>query len=261
MSDGEVAVRGDEVQSMPMMKGVSREEVTIEPDGTHTGPAVKRIDIDTDEVTVYCPCGHYVARLDPTELVLQRHSHLRGITAGVPTMSDTEPAIQRVFPVNPDTNRERKCAICGYRVVSRYLLAANESHAQAKREEMADNPDANGMCGDCLAGYIANDGFRLTRDDDHRHRAAGISLPAMGFEVNGDLPPAGEQYSHDAFEPGMEECPVGNCEGELTRVEVVSERADGGEPSNHIDTLEVSCRSCQRVLYKAESVAYDRLEQ
>lgn len=173
-------------------------------------------------------------------------------------MNDVEPPVQRVFPVDPDENRSLKCAYCGYRAVSRYLLAANESHAAAKREELADDPDANGMCGGCLAGHLVNEELRLTQEDDQRLLAAGVSLPAIGSEVNGDLPPAGEPYSHDEFEPGMERCPIEDCDGHLARVNVVGDLADGSSPSEHLDTIEVSCRSCRRVLFKSESVVYDQ---
>jgi hypothetical protein len=84
----------------------------------------------------------------------------------------------------------------------------------------------------------------------------GVTLPMMGWnDVNDDLPPAGEAYTHDAFEAGMETCPIEGCDGLLTRVNVVSETAHDPD-TEHIETLEVSCRECQRVLSKAESVVY-----
>jgi hypothetical protein len=85
----------------------------------------------------------------------------------------------------------------------------------------------------------------------------GVRLPGMGWnDVNADLPPAGEAYSHDAFAAGMETCPLDGCEGLLTRVSVVSETPHDPE-TEHLDTLEVTCRGCQRVLYKSEQVVYD----
>lgn len=64
----------DSIPSVPLMQGISIDDLTIERDGTHTGPAVKRIDADTDLVTVFCPCGHYVARMP----VSMRHRYYTG---------------------------------------------------------------------------------------------------------------------------------------------------------------------------------------
>ena len=61
MGNSEAA--GNSNPPVPVMKGVSLNEITIEPGGSHTGPAVKRIDTDSDVVTVLCPCGHYVAQM------------------------------------------------------------------------------------------------------------------------------------------------------------------------------------------------------
>ena len=173
----------------------------------------------------------------------------------------TDAPFQQVFEVEPRRNPERKCLYCGYEAVNRYLIASGESHAKVRREAIADDPDKSGMCGDCLARHLAEDGVRLTSESDQRPFAAGIELPAVGMDVNGGIPPAGEPYCHDEFEPHMERCPVDDCGGSLTRTKVVADSGSGDEQASHVDTIEVTCQSCQRVLLKSESVVYDGLDR
>ena len=94
--------------------------------------------------------------------------------------------------------------------------------------------------------------------DENESRASGVSLPMIGMDVNEDLPPAGVPYTHDDFSAGQDQCPVDQCEGKLNRVKVVAEDPSYGAPHSHIETLEVSCLECQRVLFKTGSVDYGR---
>lgn len=174
--------------------------------------------------------------------------------------TNAEAPFQRVFEADPKENSEKKCGHCRYQIFNRYILAGSEAHAEARREEMADDPNDNGICGDCLLDLLMDEDCRVTRESDDRPRAAGISLPAVGFDVNGDIPPTGEPFNHEDFRHGIDRCPVDDCEGQLSRVKVVSDDGDGGESMNHLKTIEVSCQSCQRVLYKSESVVYDGFE-
>jgi len=94
---------------------------------------------------------------------------------------------------------------------------------------------------------------------DDSSSANGVSLPMIGMDVNEHLPPAGEPYAHEDFRVGTDRCPVNNCEGQLNRVKVMAEDPNSGAPS-HIETLEVSCLECQRIVFKTNSVEYDRGE-
>lgn len=168
---------------------------------------------------------------------------------------------QGIFEATPQSEGERKCDHCRWRFLNRYILAGSESHAEEKREEMRDDPDHNGMCGDCLGEYLMRNGFRVTKEEDIRPFAAGINIPAGGHDENGNLPPAGESYSHDEYGPRMERCPIDGCDGSLTRTKVVTDSGEGDNPVETLDTVEARCGICQRVLYKSEQVVYNKFDE
>jgi hypothetical protein len=183
-------------------------------------------------------------------------------------------ALQRVYRVEPGVDARKTCDICRDGASERFLLASSERAAQSKRSLYAEEGH-NGRCAACMMEFLmgeerfagnggnggnggdAGESYALIRGIGDPGRAAGITLPAVGTEVNGGLPPAGEPYHHENFEPGADRCPIEDCDGHIERVNVVSDTGDGGEPATHLDTLEASCSSCQRVFYKSENVAYE----
>jgi len=50
-------------ETVEMSVGEAQREFEIHPDGTHEGQPIKRINPETDTVTVLCPAGHFHAEI------------------------------------------------------------------------------------------------------------------------------------------------------------------------------------------------------